>query len=172
MILKGFKEKSNKKYLNKLLSQRQVNVAKGRVERLGVIVNIDEFTDLEQFKTLTKLLNLKENKVELIAFTNKKNKEDVNSRIKCYNAKDFGRRGVLKEKALTDFVNTPFDVLISYYAQNILELKLLTAQSKAKFKIGTLQADERINDLIIKTKTNEFNLFKNEVFKYLTILKK
>jgi len=48
----------------------------------------------------------------------------------------------------------------------------MTAISQAKFKIGILQSDERLNDLIIYTKIKEFNVFENEVFKYLTILNK
>jgi hypothetical protein len=48
----------------------------------------------------------------------------------------------------------------------------MTALSKGKFKIGILQSDERLNDLIIKTKLTQFDLFKAEVFKYLSILKK
>ena len=48
----------------------------------------------------------------------------------------------------------------------------MTAKSKAQFKIGILQSDERLNDLIIKTNTNELNVFKKEVFKYITILNK
>ncbi len=172
MILKVFKEKSNKKYLNKLLINRHVNVTNGKVKSLGVIVNVDEFADLKEFESLKDLSLLKDSKVEVIAYTSKKDTETTTTNAACYNAKDFGYRGVLKKEALSSFVNKPFDVLISYYTQDVLELKLLTASSKAKLKIGLLQADERINDLIIKTPTNKFNIFKDEVFKYLTILNK
>ena len=48
----------------------------------------------------------------------------------------------------------------------------MTALSKGKFKIGIFQSDERLNDLIIKTELTQFDLFKAEVFKYLSILKK
>jgi len=90
----------------------------------------------------------------------------------CYDPKDFGWNGAVKNVELNAFLDTKFDVLISYYEKEITELKLITAKSKAKFKIGVLQADERLNDLIIKTDLDEFGLFKEEVFKYLNILKK
>ncbi len=172
MILKVFKEKSNKKYLNKLLTNRHVNVTNGKVESLGVIVNNDEFTDLEQFEKLKSLLSLKDYSVKIITYTSKKESNTLVLNENCYNAKDFGYRGKLKKEALKSFIEEPFDVLISYYTHDILELKLLTASSKAKLKIGLLQTDERINDLIIKTPITAFNIFKNEVFKYLTILNK
>ena len=58
MILKGFKEKSNKKYLNKLLSERQVNVEGNKLISLGIIFNSDEIHDFESFRKLSEFLNL------------------------------------------------------------------------------------------------------------------
>lgn len=171
MILKGFKEKSNKKYLNKLLSERQLQVTGGDIVSLGVILNVDEIDDFELFDTLAKSLKVKPNKLKIIAFSESK-KDDLKTWDDCYNPKDFGWRGAIKNTQLQDFLNTEFDVLVSYYDTDILELKLITAKSKAKFKIGILQSDERINDLIIKTNLKDFDLFKSETFKYLKILNK
>ncbi|WP_396600733.1 DUF6913 domain-containing protein [Algibacter sp. R77976] len=171
MILKGFKEKSNKKYLNKLLANRQVNVNNDRVVSLGVILNIDEFDDFDAFRQLADYINVRPNKLKIIAYSSSK-KEGLHSWDECYNPKDFGWKGVVKNMELQSFLNLEFDILISYYEKELLELKLITAESKAKFKIGILQSDERLNDLIIKTNLKEFDLFKIEVSKYLTILKK
>ena len=171
MILKGFKEKSNEKYLNRLLSERHVNINEDAVVSLGVILNIDEIDDFELFTKLADYIKVRPNRVKIIAFSESK-KEVLNTWDECYNPKDFGWKGVIKNSELESFLDTKFDVLISYYEQEILELKMITAFSKAKFKIGILQSDERINDLIIKTTLNEFDVFKEEVFKYLKILNK
>ncbi len=171
MILKGFKEKSNKKYLNKLLANRQVNVNSDQVISLGVILNIDEINDFEAFRELADYIKVRPNKLKIIAFSSSK-KDDLLTWDECYNPKDFGWKGTIKNIELKSFLDTKFDVLISYYEKEILELKLITAQSNAKFKIGILQSDERLNDLIIKTSLKQFSLFKEEVFKYLTIFKK
>ncbi len=171
MILKGFKEKSNKKYLNKLLAERRVNVNAEEVVTLGVILNIDEINDFEVFRELADYIKVRPNRLKIIAFSSSK-KDDIHSWDECYNPKDFGWNGTIKNMELKAFLDTPFDVLISYYEKEFLELKLITAESKAKFKIGILQSDERLNDLIIKTSLKQFDLFKEEVFKYLTILKK
>ncbi|SFZ92162.1 hypothetical protein SAMN05428642_102565 [Flaviramulus basaltis] len=171
MILKVFKEKSNKKYLNKLLSERHVNVNDSKVESLGVIINIDEIDDFELFKKLADYIKVRPNKLKIIAFSEKK-KDDLNSWDLCFNPKDFGWKGTINNMELQSFLDTEFDVLISYYKKEILEIKMITACSKAKFKIGILQTDERLNDLILKTNLNQFDLFKAEVVKYLTILNK
>lgn len=171
MILKGFKEKSNKKYLNKLLTNRFVDVNDNQVVSLGVVLNIDEFDNFDVFNKLAEYIKIRPNRLKVIAYSSNK-KEGMHSWDECYNPKDFGWKGVIKNTELKSFLNTEFDILVSYYEKEVLELKLITAESKAKFKIGILQSDERLNDLIIKTNLKQFDLFKDEVFKYLTILNK
>lgn len=171
MILKGFREKSNKKYLNKMLSKRKVYVDDSKIDSLGVIINIDEVDDFELFRSLATHLNVRPNRLKVIAFSPSKI-EKPNFWELCFSPKDIGWSGTIKNIELQAFLDKPFDVLISYYTSDEIELKLLTGLSKAKFKIGILQTDPRLNDLIIKTNLNEFKVFKNEVFKYLTILNK
>lgn len=171
MILKAFKEKSNKKYLNKLISNRYTNVNDQKINSLGVILNIDEIDDLELFRSLSDDLNVHPNKLKVIAFSADK-KEQQHSWDLCFNPDDFGWKGHIKHVELQTFLKMKFDALISYYTSEQLELKLLTAMSEAQFKVGILQADMRLNDLIIKTPLKDFNVFKKELFKYLNILKK
>ena len=171
MILKGFKEKSNIRHLNKLVSIRQIDINDSKVESVGVIMHIDEIDDFELFRSLATDLSIRSKNLKVIAFSNS-NKEEHNSWDMCFGAKDFGWRGTIKNTELQSFLNTQFDVLISYYEKDQLEMKLLTALSQAKFKIGILQTDERLNDLIIKSDISEFNVFKEELIKYLTILNK
>jgi len=171
MILKVFKEKSNKKYLNRILLNRNVNVTDSKIKSLGVIIHIDEVDDFELFRGLVKLFNIHPNQIKVIAYTSN-NKDEQNSWDTCFNEKDFGWKGTIKNVELQQFLDTKFDALISYYVQDELELKLMTAKSQAQFKVGIFQTDDRLNDLIIKTNIKEFNVFKNELFKYLTILNK
>lgn len=171
MILKGFKEKSIKKYMNKLLSERYINVSDNKVESIGVIFNLDEIGDFEQFESLATHLKLQPNKLKIIAFSSEK-KEKLQSCGVCFDSNDFGWNGGVKKAELQAFLDTKFDVLISYYQADVTQLKLITVASKSEFKIGLLRTDQRINDLIIKTNLTEFNVFKDEVFKYLTVLNK
>ncbi|MCB4809312.1 hypothetical protein LG651_13730 [Tamlana sp. 62-3] len=171
MILQGFKEKSNKKYLNKLLSKRDIIVNDNKIESLGIIVNLDEFDDLDKFVNFSEALNIRSNRLKIITFTENE-KEQVLSWDSCFNPSDLGWKGAVKNVELSGFLNKNFDLLISFYEKDITEIKLITAMSQSKFKIGNFQQDERLNDLIIKTSTKEINLFKDEVVKYLTILNK
>ena len=171
MIFKLFKEKSNEKYLNNILAKRHVDYSNTEIKSLGVIIHIDKYDDYESFRELASYLNIHSKNLKVIAYTTDE-KAVNNFWDECYSFKDFGWRGNIKNVSLQSFIETKFDALISYYEEDILELKLITGMSKAHFKIGLFQEDNRLNDLIIKTGLKEFSVFKNELFKYLTILKK
>lgn len=171
MFLKGFREKSNKKVINSLLNTRKISVTSSKVNHLGVLLHINEFDDFEAFRKLANKMNVLPNKLKIVAYTSNE-KEVPNFWEVCFTEKDFGWKGTIKNIELQTFVDTKFDALISYYLDEVTELKLITAKSQAQFKIGILQEDERLNDLIIKTKIKQFDVFQKEVLKYLHIFKK
>ncbi len=171
MILKVFKEKSNIRHLDKILSSREVNVSDSKIKSLGVIMHLNEIDDFELFRKLAEKLDIHPFNLKIIAYSSE-SKEKPNSWDIWFDQKDFGWNGTIHNVELQSFLDTDFDILISYYEEDILELKLITAKSKAQFKIGIFQPDSRLNDLIVQTKLNEFDTFKNELFKYLKILNK
>jgi hypothetical protein len=171
MILKGLKEKSIKKNLNVILNNRELDSGNNKIESLGIILNADETNDFETLKTIAETLNVRPNKLKIIAFTTSK-KEVTYSWNVCFNPKDFTWKGKINNIELQSFLDTKFDILISYYSEDVLELKYLTAASKAKFKVGIFQKDKRFNDLIIKTEFKNIKAFKAELLKYVTVLNK
>jgi Family of unknown function (DUF6913) len=171
MFLKAFKEKSNQKYVNKLLSARKAAVDSRKIRSVGVILNVNEFIDFEAFRTYLKSFGIKSNKTKIIAF-NKEEKEIDFHWETYFDPKDFGWKGKINNVELQTFIDTEFDALISFYKEDVLELNSITAQSKANFKIGLSNTDQRLYDLIIDVKPKEFALFKNELKKYLIVLNK
>ena len=171
MIFKAFKEKSNQKYVNKLLSARKAVVDSRKIKSVGVILNANEFADFEAFRTFLKSLGIKPNKTKIIAYAEEE--QEVNYHWNTYfGPKDFGWNGKINNIELSTFVETEFDALISFYKQETWELNLITAESKANFKIGLSNNDQRLYDLIIDVKPSEFTLFNSELQKYLTVLNK
>ncbi len=171
MILKGFKEKSNQKFINKLIGFRSVQVSSKRIESVGIVLNMSEYNDFETFRIFFEGLKLNPNKIKIVGFVEDPKLIEV-SRELLFSEKQIGWRGKIKNDELLSFLNTPFDALISYYKNNNLELDLITALSKANFKVGISNKDERLHDLILDVLPNQFNVFKQEFIKYLTILKK
>ncbi|AEH02805.1 hypothetical protein [Lacinutrix sp. 5H-3-7-4] len=171
MILKGFKEKSNQNYINKTLNNRVVNSSDSKIKSVGVIINIDEMIDYKWFDSLFKTLKIESSNCEIIAFTKEKTIEE-NNFFNSFNKNSIGWKGNIKNESLKSFLSKEYDILISYYLEASMHLKLLTVKSKANFKVGILHEDERLNDLIIKTPVKAYNTFEKELLKYLTILNK
>lgn len=170
MILKGFKEKSIKKHLRSLLNRSESFTKTQIVNNVGVIVNADEVLDLEMFNTLVSKLNISPNKLKVIAFTETENLELISWQT-CFSTKDIGWRGAIKNNELEAFLQTNFDLLISFYTTDSFLLKILTAKSEARFKTSIFQGDPRLNDLIIHTPLNNFDAFETELLKYLQVFK-
>lgn len=116
-------------------------------------------------------MGLHEAKTKIIGFV--EDPKDVNNLWDTFfNPKDFGWKGKINSIDLQTFIDTEFDVLISYYQEKHMELNLITAVSKANFKVGLTNHDKRLYDLIIDLKVSQFSTFKNELKKYLTVLNK
>ncbi|GAA0746810.1 MULTISPECIES: DUF6913 domain-containing protein [Gaetbulibacter] len=171
MILKAFREKSNQKYINKLLNSRNVSFSNTKVDKVGVILHLSEFSDFEAFRTFFESIDIKRNKVKIVAYV-EDNKDSNDLWDTYFNPKDFGWNGKIKNVELQTFIDTEFDILISFYKQDVLDLNLISVASKAKFKVGLAGIDDRFYDLIINVAPKEFTLFKNELKKYLTVLNK
>ena len=171
MFLKGFKEKSNQKFINKLVDTRVPNLTSKKIESVGIILNTTEFDDFELFRDFFQELKLNPNKIKIIAFVEDHNLIESSIEL-LFSEKQIGWQGKIKDNSLQAFLNTNFDMLISYYKNDNLELNLVSALSKANFKVGLSNQDERLYDLILDVKTTNFELFKKELIKYLTILKR
>ena len=171
MFFKRLKKKSNQKYINNILNSRKASVDDGPIKYVGVIFNYNEFKNYDQIRSLFKGIGINENRVKFITFI-----EDEKSRPNGWDAyfypENFGWKGKIEGADLVDFVNEPFDALISYYQSDDLELNMATTISKANFKIGITDKDERFYDFIINIEPNQINIFKNELIKYLKVFNK
>jgi hypothetical protein len=80
--------------------------------------------------------------------------------------------GKIRDINLNEFIQTEFDLLISYYDTEKPLLLLITNNSKSKFKVGFSSNDSILNHLIINTSVKNHDVFFYELNKYLKILNK
>ncbi|WMI67611.1 hypothetical protein [Mangrovimonas sp. YM274] len=172
MILKAFKEKSYQNYINKLLNSRNIEVGNKKIDSVGVILNLNEFSDFENFQRFLEDLGVKRNRIAIIVFVADEKLAPETLWGVNVTPKDFGWKGAIKNSDLKAFVDKDFDALISYYKEDRMELNIITAQSKSRFKVGLSGIDDRLYDLILDVHPKEFSLFKRELHKYLTVLNK
>jgi len=171
-MFKGLKNKSITKAIEPYLKKRQVYSNSIKLNKLAVLIDARHDIDILSVMQLSSSLGVKPKNVKIIGLKEKKTeKENQDSEKASYfdeSQLNFG--GGFKSKTLTDFVNEPYDVLINFYTSDIPELNLVAAASKAKFKAGFSNVDNRINDLVIGTAPDNINLFISELEKYLKIL--
>lgn len=171
MILKALREKSNQKFLNSLLEKRTNRFNKNKVKSIGVILNQAEFNDKEAFTTFFKDLNISSPKNKVIFYQDLEGIDRASWEY-FFTNKDFGWSGQIKNMDLQQFIDEPFDVLIAYYDKDIPQIHQVVAMSKAGFKVGIHNHDQRLFDLILELSVIRFDLFKKEFSKYLKILNK
>tara|TARA_B110000967_G_scaffold104374_1_gene106995 strand:+ start:1623 stop:2249 length:627 start_codon:yes stop_codon:yes gene_type:complete len=171
MFFKLFKKKSNDKYLNNILNSRKPSVDSQKIKSVGVILNLEEYDDYDSLRNVLKYLGVNENKIKFVAYVTERD-ETLTSWDSYFTPLDFGWNGNISNYDINEFIETEFDALISYYNEDLYELNLITAKSKANFKIGISNKDQRLNDFIINIKSSFIDIFKVELQKYLKGLKK
>ena len=175
MFFKGlqdkFKVKSGQKFLQEEMEKPPSNVAREKgVSSIGCIVDVDNFQNAELFYDLIEEYSLRPNAIKIIGY---KREYDKNSpyAIQIYSDKDLGWKGEIENGYVLEFLGREYDMLINYYDQDNLMMKLLSVKTQARIKVGLGTLDPKINDLILNTPLNDFALFKSELKKYLKVLK-
>ena len=171
MFVKFFKDRSNKKFINKALENRASSVNGNKIQTIGIILNIGEFKDYDGLIDIFQNYGINENKIKFIAYVSK-NDMKLNHWDSYFESKDFGWHGSINNLDLKDFIEMKFDALISYYKKDNLELNYATACSKANFKIGLSNKNQNLNDIIIDINPNFIDIFGKELKKYLVGLNK
>jgi len=169
MFFKRFKTLSLQKNITLILKSRTKNFQSAKVTSIGVIFDYESYYNYDFFQELISELGVMKNKIRFIAMiANEKNRP--NSWDSFFSLENFDWLGKPNNIEIDEFLDQPFDLLISYYSPNKLELNLVTALSKANFKIGINNEDSRLHDLIINVEPSKTDVFRIELLKYLTQL--
>ncbi|HET8886965.1 MAG TPA: hypothetical protein VFM70_11510 [Salinimicrobium sp.] len=138
------------------------------IKSVGVIVNMDVFSQAEAFLKLQKELDVEN--LKIVAFSDSK-KPNQEAQFLQVSPKNIGIGGSIKSAEIKNFLEQEFDLLLGYNNKGNLSFNLLIATSKANFKVGIDVENEQFYDLIIKTDIQDVEGFSKELIKYLRILK-
>ncbi len=171
MILKGLKRNAIKKQTEAyLLKRRSSSQGVSGLKTLAILIDASQSVNMPVLVKIANELGVKSEKLIVMGFKDEKDIDENDLEIKYYSDKSFGVRGDIKDSSLKSFVEKDYDVLISFYDEDKIELNYISSASRAKLKVGFAEVDHRINDLIIGSATNNVNLFMTELKKYLKIL--
>ena len=170
-MFKKLKQNSIRKITDKNLNARDLSEINAPLKTLGFLVDETVFQDFEALYDYSTLLGIQRKDVKVFSFVEFKKKAPSLRQDQISN-KDFSLGGVINNLSAQEFLSIPFDVLIGYYNGSHEFLDMMVSESKAKFRIGRIGADERLFDLLIAIELDKTEAFKNETKKYLTVLNK
>jgi len=174
MFFKGiqdkFKVKSSLKYLKEDMENPPFTEKRDKgIVNVGCIVDLDHFVDGEKFYELIDDFSLKPNGIKIIGYKRDFEKGSPYA-IQIFSDKDLGWRGEIENGYALEFMGREYDLLVNYYEEDNLLMKLLSVRTPARIKVGFGTLNPKINDLILHASMKDFTLFKSELKKYLTVL--
>ncbi|MFD2561772.1 DUF6913 domain-containing protein [Aquimarina rubra] len=171
MILKGLKRNALKKSIEYHIKKRKSQAKEvSGINSLAVLIDASQSVNVLSVLKLANELGVKSDRLKVMGYKEDQKEISDDKDAAYYNDKSFGVNGSVKSNSLNDFIKKEYDVLINFYPESKLELDYVAAASKAKFKVGFSEIDNRINDLVIGVTNQDHNLFISELKKYLKIL--
>jgi len=170
MFLNYIKEFFVKKSLKNHLHNVKNEVFTSNVQTIGLLVDESKF---RQSKALIKELiefGIAPENIKIVAYRDKfKDKKEYSK--PTFGKKHISWKGDIAGDFIIEFIETEFDLLISYYNVEKVILMMMTSRSKAKFKVGFSVVDKSLNRWMIDTDLENYKLFIFELFKYLKNIK-
>ena len=138
------------------------------IKSIGCIVDTNLDLDYSDILDLAVEMGLKEKDIKIISYSNSiYNDPFCKMRISDKSVNFYGN--IISADA-EEFTSSKYDILINYFGENRI-LTLLSSKTNAKFRVGFESVDSRLNDLIFSQKIKKYNDFKNEIIKYLKMIK-
>jgi hypothetical protein len=170
MFLNYIKEFFVKKSLKNNLHNVKNEVFTSNVQTIGLLVDESEFRHSEELVKELISNGINPDNIKIVVYRSKFDKKETYSRP-TFGKKHINWRGEVIVDFLTEFIDTEFDLLISYYDTEQPILMMVTNKSKAKFKVGFASVDNNLNRWMIETAIENYKLFVSELFKYLKNIK-
>ena len=170
MFLNYIKEFFVKKSLKNDLSNVKDGVFTSNIQTVGLLIDESKFQHSEELIQELILQGIAPENIAVVVYRDKLNKKVTYSKP-TFGKKDVNWKAEITADFLNEFTETEFDLLISYYDIEKINLMLVTHKSKAKFKVGFSSVDKKMNRLILDTTLEDYKLFISELFKYLRSIK-
>lgn len=170
MFLNYIKEFFVKKSLNVNLNNEKSGVFTKNIQTIGLLIDESFFESSEALIKEITLQGIALENIKVLAYREEFKEKEAYPRP-TFGKKHINWNGEITESFLNEFINSEFDLLLSYYDVENIFLMLITSKSKAKFKIGFSAVDQNLSRLMINTELGNYKLFVSELFRYLKNIK-
>lgn len=152
------------------LSSRDARSGKEEnISRIGVVFDLDGLKGADHFLKLKKDLQINNGDFRTITCMAAKPTERPEGLV--FSPAGLSWTGKIKDPEVQEFIDSPFDVLISFCRKETKASRIIMNDCKAELKVGRVESGSGY-DLAISTPIEEVGLFIGELKKYLKILKK
>ncbi len=177
-FIKNIRIKIGQYLLNNKLkkTKRQLHMSNLKhAKYIGIVFNNMSDNDFSLVKSLENEYKAQQKKVEILGFCNDKNTytNAIGDLKHCYtNLKGFNWFFQPKATEINEFINKKFDILINLYPENEFPVDYIIQASKASFKVGSLQMNQEIHDMIIDNskKMNDTKYLSDQINYYLNMI--
>jgi hypothetical protein len=160
----------------KLVSRNKAVFNIGDAKTIGILF---QFTTPEDFELLKKyVLYLRDMKKKVKALVYYTGKEEPNVQYSKVDYDLFSRKshnwfGKPTDHIVTNFIEEEYDILIDLNFSKESVLTYIAATSRARFKVGQLEPNDTIHDLLIDSPTEKgLKFFLRQVDTYLAMINK
>lgn len=170
MFLSLIKKLSLKKTVKNKLSG--INApSEGKIKQIGLLIDGVKFGKTEQLIEEFIKYGISQNQIKALVYTKNKTLENKENII-YFRPKSISVFGNITDEKVKKITDYPFDLLVNYYDNEQINLAYLNVKSKADFKVGVMLNEQRLNHFMIDVPLSEYQLFTEELFKYLKVLNK
>ena len=171
MFLNYLKDISTKRIVKNNLSNAKLVSSTNLIQTVGILFDETYFYEREALVASLIQNGIREENIEILVFKDKIKKNETLD-YPTFSHKDFSWTATIDKAEVRSFTDKQFDLLINYYDVEKAALLLVSHLSKASFKVGFSSVDKRLHHFMITTHAENYQVFTDELFKYLKILNK
>ncbi|MFA5557571.1 MAG: hypothetical protein WCY06_08295 [Flavobacteriaceae bacterium] len=170
MFLGLIKKLSLKKLVKKNLAKTNAP-SEGKIEHVGLLIDGTKFNKTKQLTKEFIKSGIDPKQIKVLVYTKNKTLKDTEN-IVYFRSKNITFSGKISNEKVKKFTDYSFDLLVNYYNEQQTDLIYLSLKSKASFRAGFVLEEKRLNHFMIDVPLSNYQLFTEELFKYLKVLNK
>jgi hypothetical protein len=143
---------------------------------IGILYDATDFDDYETVKQYVKDMRAQHKEVLALGYVDRNelhNMQFAKLGLDFFTKKELTWNMIPQHPVVTNFINTPFDILINLHPGKNFPLQYITAMSRSRFRIGIFhKKNEAFFDLLIDVKDDRsLKNFIDQVNHYLKIIR-
>lgn len=164
-----FKKKTLRKAINQATLKGLASDFDFKPQTIGILIEKSEVSKVDELIQALRQSGVSTDQINVLVYTGlTKTKQLIDP---SFSMSDFTLTGDIHNQEVKNFIDQPFDLLINFYAKDIVPLLWVSAKSKAKFKVGVATVTPKINHFSLDIQELQATQYAKHLMNYITIFK-